>query len=209
MTKRLIHIIAIFISIAYAGKAQTPDCPCGDIIKKFIGEGEEKRFISLKTNLLYDAVAIPNIDVEISVGENVTFSLGWAYAWWSNDRRHRYWRVSQGSVSANYWFGKNTWTGHHIGSYAQMLTYDFELGGDGVQAGKWSYAVGVKYGYSIPLNASLNLDCSLGIGYLSGRYSSYGYRCGKYMVNSTQRHHYVGLTQLEVSLVWLLGKKNH
>ncbi len=43
-----------------------------------------------------------------------------------------------GDLTIKKWFGKKAqgkpFSGHHIGPYFQMLTYDFELGGKGYQA---------------------------------------------------------------------------
>lgn len=48
--------------------------------------------LALKTNLLYDAVLIPNIGVEVSLGKQWTASADWFYTWFSSDNRHRYWQ---------------------------------------------------------------------------------------------------------------------
>lgn len=36
-----------------------------------------------------------------------------------------------------------------MGLYGQMLTYDIEFGNRGYQGGRWSYAAGLSYGYSL------------------------------------------------------------
>ena len=50
------------------------------------------------------------------------------YAWWKSDRKHNYWRTYGGDFEIRRWLSKEPDTkplsGHHIGVYAQMLTYD-------------------------------------------------------------------------------------
>ena len=110
------------------------------------------------------------------------------------------------------WFGRKAdekpLQGHHIGVYGQLFTYDFELGGRGYLGDKWSYALGISYGYSLPLAKRLNLDFNLGLGYWGGKYKEYLPIEGHYVWQSTKKRHWWGPTKAEVSLVWLLGKSN-
>ncbi len=97
-------------------------------------------------------------------------------------------------------------TGWHIGAYAQMLTYDFEWGGTGYLGEKWSYAAGIAVGYSKNIAKNLNLDFTLGVGYLTGEYKEYEPIDNCYVWQATKNRHWVGPTKAEVSLVWLLGR---
>lgn len=97
--------------------------------------------------------------------------------------------------------------GHHLGIYGDFLTYDFEFGAKGYQS-KATYAAGIKYGYSHPIANRLNLDFALGIGYLHSNYKTYVPRDGCYVYQETKKRKWLGPTQAEISLVWLLGKGN-
>jgi len=91
--------------------------------------------IGLKTNLLYDAAAVPNIGIELPLGRKWSLAANWMYSWWHSDRIHWYWRTYGGDVALRRWFGGREGrplTGHHLGVYGQMVTYDFELGARGV-----------------------------------------------------------------------------
>ena len=107
-------------------------------------------------------------------------------------------------------------TGHHLGIYGQVLTYDFEAGGRGYMGGepggtlfdRANFAGGVEYGYSLPVARRLNLDFTLGIGYMGGKYYEYKPIDDCYVWQATKQRHYFGPTKLEVSLVWLLGRDN-
>ena len=125
---------------------------------------------------------------------------------------HNYWRTYGGDVELRKWLGsaakRKPLTGHHIGAYAQIVTYDFELGGRGYLADRWSYAAGVSYGYSLPVAKRLNIDFSIGLGYMGGEYKEYLPQDGHYVWQSTKRRHWIGQTKAEISLVWLIGRGN-
>lgn len=176
--------------------------------------------MSLSTNVLYDALLLPNIGLDIYIGRNWSLNANWMYGWWDNNRRHRYWRAYGGDIVARRWFGtlsqRKTLTGHHLGFYGQILTYDFEFGGKGQIAGRpggnlWqkpTLGVGVEYGFSLPVARRVNIDFTIGIGYLGGEYYEYKPQAGEYIWLATKRRHWFGPTKAQVSLVWLIGKGN-
>ena len=170
-------------------------------------------YMSLKTNALYDLLAIPNLGAEFYLGSNFSIAGNWHYAWWKNNKKHNYWRTYGGDLSARYWMGKKAHekplTGHHIGLYGQMITYDFERGGKGILADRWSWATGVEYGYSIPVAKRLNLDFTIGLGYHWGEFKEYLPIDGHYVWQATKNRNYWGPTKAEISLVWLIGRGNY
>lgn len=170
-------------------------------------------YMSIKTNMLYDLLAVPNIGAEFYLGKNFSVAANWHYAWWKKDSATWYWRTYGGDLSLRYWIGKESrnkpLTGHHVGIYGQMITYDFEIAEKGVLADKWSWAVGVEYGYSLPIARRLNLDFTLGFGYHWGLYKEYLPVDGHYVWQATKRRRFIGPTKLEVSLVWLIGCGNY
>lgn len=169
-------------------------------------------YAGVKTNMLYDALLVPNGGLEIYLGKNWSIDAYWMYAWWKSDRVHNYWRTYGGDVELRKWLGsaakRKPLTGHHIGAYAQIVTYDFELGGRGYLADRWSYAAGMSYGYSLPVAKRLNIDFSIGLGYMGGEYKEYLPQDGHYVWQSTKRRHWLGPTKAEISLVWLIGRGN-
>ena len=164
---------------------------------------------AIKTNALYDLALVPNVGVEVPIGR-WSVAANWDYAWWRSDRRHNYWRTYGGDIEVRRWLGKRhtdkLLAGHHVGLYAQMLTYDFELGGKGYLGDKWSYAAGAAYGFSLPLSRRLRFDFSIGVGYMGGKYKTYEPEDGCYVWKSTRQRHYVGPTKAEASVVWIIGK---
>lgn len=168
-------------------------------------------YLAAKTNLLYDAALVPNVGLELSLGKGWSVGGNWMYAHWSNDARHRYWQIYGGELEVRKYFGslaaEKPLQGHHVGLYAQAVTYDFETGGKGYLS-DFAYGVGLEYGYSLPVAKRLNIDFGIGFGYSGGNYKSYYPDAGCYVYIETKRRRWVGPTRAEVSLVWLLGRGN-
>ncbi|WP_308761152.1 DUF3575 domain-containing protein [uncultured Bacteroides sp.] len=176
-------------------------------------ESAEKKpfYMAVKTNLLYDAALVPNVGLEYYFGKGWSIGGDWMYAWWSKDAKHRYWRIYGGELEVRKYFGSKAaekpLQGHHVGVYAQGLTYDFETGGKGYLS-DFNYAVGVEYGYSLPVAKRLNIDFGIGVGYSGGKYKLYEPEDGCYVYKETKRRRWFGPTKAEISLVWLLGRGN-
>ena len=195
--------------------SQSPSSPPFPAIPSQVPPGQEPppvaSYFALKSNLLYDALLVPNLSLEASIGSGWTLGAGGMFAWWSKDAKHRYWRIYGGDLEIRKYFGtlakSKPLQGHHLGIYGEFLTYDFEFGAKGYQS-KATYAAGIKYGYSHPIANRLNLDFAMGIGYLHSNYKTYVPRDGCYVYQETKKRKWLGPTQAEISLVWLLGKGN-
>jgi len=178
-------------------------------------------YMDVRTNLLFDALALPNIGMEFYLGKQISLGGNWVYAWWSKNDRHRYWRAYGGELFGRWWFGnaarRKPLTGHHIGIYGQIYTYDLERGGKGEMGGKpggnlWDkeqWGAGIAYGYSLPISRRVNIDFSLGFGYTSGYYHTYRPIDTHYVWLSTRKRKWFGPTKAEIALVWLLGRENY
>lgn len=177
-------------------------------------------YLAVKTNMLYDALLVPNLGIEAYLGKDWSIAANWMYAWWKSDSRHWYWRTYGGDIAIRKWFGKaakeKPLTGHHLGLYGQIFTYDFETGGKGYMGGKpsgtlWdkmNYSTGMEYGYSLPVAYRLNIDFTIAVGYWGGTYYEYQPVDNCYVWQATKERHWFGPTKAEVSLVWLIGHKN-
>lgn len=177
-------------------------------------------YFSLSTNLLYDLAALPTVSIEFYLGRNWTIGADWTYGWWDDNRLHRYWRAYGGNLLLRRWFGRKATekplTGHHLGLLGGVLTYDFEWGGRGYMGGlpnhtlwdRFLTVAGIEYGYSLPIARRLNLDFSLAIGYVGGKYIKYVPHGDTYLWQSTNRLNWVGPVKAGITLVWLLGRSN-
>ena len=181
----------------------------------------KKFYMSLKTNMLYDVMLVPNLGVEFYLGKGWTIGADGAYAWWDNAKRNRYWRIYGGDLTVRKYFGKRAaakpLTGHHFGMYGQALIFDFERGGQGYMGGKpksmllddLHWGVGVEYGYAVPIARRLNLDFTIGFGYLGGTMREYKPMGEYYVEQSCKKRNWIGPTKAEISLVWLIGYGNY
>ena len=177
-------------------------------------------YMNVRSNLLLDLFALPNVGAEVYVGKDFSAGLNWTYAWWSNDSRHFYWRAYGGEIFGRWWWSKTAerkpLTGHHIGLYGQAFIYDFEWGGQGQMGGKpggsffdkTQLGIGVEYGFSLPVARNINIDFSIGVGYIGGTYINYEPIDNHYVYRSTHRRNYFGPTKIEMSFVWLIGHGN-
>lgn len=171
-------------------------------------------FVAVGSNLLYDVLAVPNLSVEAGFGNGWGVRFDCMYAWWSNKPRGKYWRLQGGSLTARKYFGRQPFSGHHVGVLCSILRYDFCFGRKGVLSGgsdvpfrvRPSWNAGVEYGYSFVLTRRLRFDLSAGFGYQWGRYVRYHNEDGMSFWDSAHRRHWIGPVRAEASLVWVIGK---
>lgn len=200
----LCHITAILISLCVLFNASGQD------VAKFEESCDRCPLVALKSNLLHDAAITPDIGVELSISRRVSVGIEGVYAWWSDSKRNRCWRIRGGWLDVSYWPGKEPLrqrlTGHHIGVYASMHDYDFEFGHKGWQARRPTVGAGLTYGYSFRINGRLSVDLHLRAGYSGGHITEYVPQCGKYFCTRNFHSNYFGITDLGVTLIWFPGR---
>lgn len=185
--------------------------------------------VRIYSNMLYDALLLPNIGVDFYIGKNFSVGGNWMYGWWSSRSELRLWRAYGGEVNVRWWpkaqkaieAGAKPFSGHHIGAYGQIYTYDFRIGNHKGQLGGkpngtlfdnpfWS--AGVEYGYALRISNRFSIDFSFGIGYTTGIYHTYTPDLlvdeVHYVWNGTHRRKYFGPTKAGVALIWLIGNGN-
>ncbi|MFR9599026.1 MAG: DUF3575 domain-containing protein [Rikenellaceae bacterium] len=175
---------------------------------------------AIKTNLLFDALTILNIELEVPIGNRWSVVAEWIFPWWtwddgtSDSKRNRIQMLS-GNIEGRYWFGDRStrpvMTGWNAGLYAGGGLYDLERNGTGYQ-GEFFIAAGLSGGYAHTINkcGSLRMEYSLGIGYLKTDYEKYvaeyyGTDDWRAVRTQTGVYSWFGPTKARVSLVWLLG----
>lgn len=190
------------------------------IFQSYNQEYHKPFYMALKTNMLFDALLIPSISAEFYLGKNFSIVGNWDYGWWDKNATHYYWRHYGGDVAFRWWFGKaahdKPLTGHHLGVYGGAFTFDFELGDKGLMGGRPGHSLwdrcllntGIEYGYSLPVARRLNIDFTLGIGYVQGHYIKYHPHNNSYIWDSLNKLRWFGPTKAEISLVWLIGRGN-
>lgn len=171
---------------------------------------KSKTKIQLKSNLLYDAILIPNLSSEINMGKNWSIEIGFWYTWLKKDHKHRYWRSYGEEIDIRKYIShvknENVFRGHHIGAVFMSGIYDTEFGNKGEKS-NFSYATGIEYGYSTTISSKINIDISLALGYWGGRYEEYKPIDTHYVWQSTKNRNWFGPIKASINLSYKISKK--
>jgi hypothetical protein len=172
---------------------------------------------ALKTNLLYDALLLPNLTLEWSLGRQWSLALEGNWSWWTFNRpaeNRWYHRIQALGLEARKWLRSPApLQGHALGAYGMVGNYDLRFfPADAQSKGLLSYrswSAGVSYGYSFPVGERLNFELGLALGYIGGTYYAYDYcnRHDHWVKRRTYERNYLGPTRVGLSLVWLLGER--
>ena len=161
--------------------------------------------LALKTNLLYDAVLMPSLEVEYRINPRWTVNLEGDMAWWHNSGKEKYYQVATISPEGRYWFkSRRPWHGHYIGAFGGFTWYDLADGTEGWRGE--AVTAGLTYGYMFPITRRLSLEAGLGLGYMYTRYEEYLPMDGHHVYLQTKRMSYFGPLKLKFNLVWRLWK---
>ena len=185
-------------------------------------EVKRKPLFALKTNLLFDALTLINLELEVPIGNRWSVAGEWIFPWWtfdngrSDSKRNRI-QMLNGNLEGRYWFGdrldRPQMTGWFAGVYVGGGLYDFEYKAKGYQ-GEFFIMGGLSGGYAHTINkaGSLRMEYSLGIGYIETNYAYYE-SCFNIedmwhaIRKEDGRYSYLGPTRAKVSLVWMINRK--
>lgn len=165
---------------------------------------------ALKTNLVYLAALCLNIEGELFLAKRLSLNLEYQLAWWSNPVKHQYYRLAAVSPELRYWFAPKQherFKGHFVGLYAGGGIYEFMFNPSWGIQGEFFVAAGLTYGYAWQVNRWLNMELSLGLGYMMSEYRQYYHYGDCYVYRNTSRFTYIGPTKAKVSLVFPLLTK--
>ncbi len=185
----------------YPVPVQPFQLPCDNVLSECKEEKKYCRF-AFKTNLLYWAALMFNVETELYLKKRWSVNIDYQYVWWSNRSKHKYYRIAALSPEVRYWFAsKENFRGHFGGFYLGTGLYEFMAKPTyGIQ-GEFFIAGGLSYGYMFPVNRKLRMELSLGAGYMMTEYRQYHWDRGCYVYEKTQRYSYFGPTKAKVSLV--------
>lgn len=163
--------------------------------------------LAIKSNLIYDALLMPNLEIEYRINDRWSVALEGNVAWWHNDSKHKYYQIAMIAPESRYWFmTRNPWHGHYVGLFAGGGKYDLENGGRGYKGE--GFISGVTYGFMFPIARNLSFDAEIGLGYVNTRYREYIPRDGHYLFQRRSRTDYFGPVKVKFSLVWRLWDDN-
>jgi hypothetical protein len=195
--------------------------------------------MAAKSNLLYDATGTVNIGGEYAINKTFTASLSLNYNGWAIAPPQA-WKHFLVQPEFRYWL-RESFNEHFIGAHLVYAGYDVErmslpffgftrrnLYVDGT-----AYGGGISYGYQLYLTPHLNVEFSLGVGFMQLKYYRFDYKAGaealpdvgnadKYhsvnglyynkkalnaegkLVNPWMRS-YIGPTQIGITLVYIIN----
>ncbi len=178
-------------------------------------EWPQRTLFALKTNLLFDAVTLVNIECEVPIGNRYSVAGEWIFPWWLSESRQRCIELLCGTIETRYWFGEREGveqlTGWCAGLYFGAGYYDFEWDSVGYQ-GELLLSGGLSGGYAHSIGKNLRLDYSIGVGMLTTKYRKYNaQQCGNdwnllRVKSGTKR--WFGPTRCRISLSWMLHRND-
>ncbi|MDE5744452.1 MAG: DUF3575 domain-containing protein [Paramuribaculum sp.] len=160
----------------------------------------DSRFL-LKTNLLYYAILMPNLEVEWKFADRWSAALEFQGAWYAKNDPHKVYRVATVMPEVRYWImERSRWNGMYVGAFVGAGLYDLCDGKKGHEGE--GGLVGISAGYMWAIGKHLSLDAGIGLGYLYARDKLYYPRDGHYLYQLTKNVNYFGPLRLKLSLVW-------
>lgn len=163
--------------------------------------------LAVKTNLLYDAILMPSLEVEYRINDRWSVAVEGDVAWWKRDSAHKYYQISTILAEGRYWFHtREPWHGHYVGVFAGGSWYDLENGERGYKGEFWT--AGISYGYMFPIGRSWSFEAGLGVGFLRTRYEEYLPLDGHYVYQQTSRTNWLGPVKVKFALVYRLWDIN-
>ena len=162
---------------------------------------------ALKSNVLYDAALLPNLELEWMINRNWSVAVEGDLAWWKDAPKHRYYELAMVSLEGRRWFAvKKPWHGFYAGVFAGIGKYDLENKDKGYQ-GEGGMA-GVSIGYMFPIGKSFSLEAGLGAGYLHTKYKEYYPIDEHYVYQRTKSLNYFGPLKLKLAIAWRFYNTN-
>lgn len=187
-------VLALGLMVTLVGKAANPQ-------------------VAIRTNLLWDAIATPNLGLEVGLAPRWTIEAAYGFnnwAWFSNEHKMKHW-VTDAEI--HYWFcqrfvehfiGVQVFGGQYNAGRMNLPLYrwddlrDYRLEG-------WMVGAGLVYGYHFALSRHWNIEASIGVGYAYFDYDRYPCaECGT--MQGTGNYHYFGVTRASLGLIYLFGK---
>lgn len=159
----------------------------------------------IKSNLLYDAVLMPSLEIEYRFSEHFSAAIEGNMAWWHNNGKHKYYQLATIVPEARWWFKpQGARKGHYLGLFGGPGWYDLENGKTGYRGE--GGMVGLSYGYMFPVGKYFAFEAGIGLGYAHLKYEEYVPADGHYAYQQTNRTNYFGPLKLKFAFVWNIGR---
>lgn len=158
------------------------------------------RYLAVKTNLAYQAIAIQNLAADIQLTENLSLEVPLIWSFWDMEREHAI-RTFTFQPELRWWFN-GPGQQHFLGVHAHIGCFNVKWNDDRYQSSRRPLlGAGVSYGYFLPLDSNWGAEFTLGAGYANMRYNTY-YNIDNGAKIDTRTLRYWGITRVGISLVY-------
>lgn len=180
------------------------------VVTAFTASGQ----VAVKTNLAMDALAIPNLGVEIGLSKKLTLDVPVYYNPWDQvmwrQQDDKLFKLFMVQPEVRYWFC-DKFNGHFLGAHAMGGAYHttglelpftpFEDLANYRYKGHF-YGGGISYGYQHILNRFWSLEATVGVGYAHVRYKQYPCEsCAQQTDKGSEN--YFGPTRAALNLIYV------
>lgn len=162
---------------------------------------------ALKTNLLYYAALMPNLELQWRINKLYTLSIEGNIAWWDKASGHKYYQLAMISPEVRRWIRpRGEWHGMYVGVFGGGSWYDLENGYKGYR-GEAGMA-GLSFGYMWSIGRAISLEAGLGVGYMYTQYKEYIPYDGHYLYQRTKDMNYFGPLKVKFVFSWRFNDIN-
>jgi hypothetical protein len=181
------------------------------------GTGAAKGQVALKINLPFLVVGSPNLGVEVTLSQQVTFNGDFLWMPYMFKKKEEVFRVMQSTadlrwyVSPKYYYTNGMFDGFYVGPYAMYGQFNIGLARhdnpeDNIRWRGWGVSAGASLGYKFYLSRRLRLDVNMGVGYAHLQYNrSYlGGEYAGYPIEKKATKWWIGPTKFGAHLVYNL-----
>jgi hypothetical protein len=204
----LLGCLLLFAPCLVAGKGRIPVPP-----------------LILKTNLLYDIAATPNLEMEVPVGRRWSVNGEFQHGWWLRKDNTFCWQLEALSLEGRYYpdgHGGGSRSGWFAGAFLGAGVHDFQPGKQiltvfefpaimrndrGIQGDFYFAGLSVGYARWLP-HSPWGLEFSIGGGWLTNTYTPYKVQYDK-LIRQGADMRFTGIIplKLKVSLMYRLEFK--
>lgn len=194
-------------------------------------------YMAFKTDLISDAVAIPNLGMEIQLSDKFSLDISGMYSEWAYINKCDEYKVYGGRADLKYWFKGAMTKGFFIGLHGNLLWYTLLANGTYLYQNAelcqetictknhfmsigdknyhdtpaWSVGLTLGYSFSLDKNRHWNLEFVGGLGY--GQYSQNIFEKSNpwklITVNAPESKGYVGVTRVNLNLVYKFSVRKY
>lgn len=158
------------------------------------------RYIALKINVPFLAVAVQNLALEVELHKHVSLDLPVMWSISDIEREHGLRTIALQPEGR--WWLKSVGTGHFFGMHVHAAWFNLKWEDNRYQTGKSPLlGAGISYGYRLPLSAHWGAEFNIGAGYANMKYNTY-YNIENGAQLDTRVRHYWGITRVGLSLVY-------